>query len=167
MLLAAVMHELGHLTVMYLCGIEAEQVTFYPFGLDIRADKYSRTYGQEVIIRLAGVIANFVCAACSFVIYLYVNNIYVSFFMVVNVILLIVNIIPIKSLDGGMALENLLLMRYDITKVGTVMKVVSFVFLLLLWVAAVYLLLYSDGNYTLFAMCVFLFISIFIRRDYD
>ena len=34
-ILAAMLHEAGHLTVMHLFGVEPSQIKFTPFGIDI------------------------------------------------------------------------------------------------------------------------------------
>ena len=54
-LLAAVLHELGHLGCMTLFGVPPREVRLNPFGIDIvEQDDSGRSYGKDSLIALAG-----------------------------------------------------------------------------------------------------------------
>lgn len=159
---AAVIHECGHLIAMRICGVKTERITLYPFGLDIRTLSHAKSYRQEILIKSAGIIVNIAAVIISVP---FIENIYISFFAVSNFLLVGVNIMPVKSLDGGGILENLLLMYVEPAKVNRIMKTVSFIFIVILWILASYTLFYTNYNFSLFAMCMYLFASIFIMPD--
>lgn len=159
---AAFIHELGHLIVMAFCGVKAERITIYPFGLDIRTATSAKSYRHEIFIKSAGILAN---CAVTLICIPFADNLYISFFIYSNLLLAAVNLMPINSLDGGDILENFMLMYINPLTVGKVMKTISFVFIVILWIIAVYLLFYTNYNFSLFVMCVYLFTSIFLARE--
>lgn len=155
---AAVIHELGHLIAMLICNVKMECITVYPFGLDIHTSSQAKSYKHEIFIKSAGILINII--ALLFCIP-FIDNLYVSFFALSNIIFAILNIMPISSLDGGGMLENFLLMYIDPLSVNKVMKIVSFIFIIILWIFAMYMLFYTNYNFSLFAMSLYLFASIF------
>lgn len=159
---AAFIHELGHLIVMALCGIKVERITIYPFGLDIRTATSAKSYHHEIFIKSAGILAN---VTVTLFCISFADNIYISFFVCSNLLLAAVNLMPINSLDGGDILENFMLMYMNPITVGKVMRTISFIFIVILWIIAMYLLFYTNYNFSLFVMCVYLFTSIFLVRE--
>ena len=155
-LTAAAIHELGHLAAMYICGVKIDRITVYPFGLDIRVSPRLISYKRELLIKSAGIAVNIIAALCC----LPFNAVV---FLFANITLALLNIIPITSLDGGGILEIILSMRLDPMRVTVIMKAVSFVFIVILWVIAVYVLFYTNYNFSLLILCIYLFVSIFLN----
>jgi stage IV sporulation protein FB len=79
-------------------------------------------------------------------------------------VLAVFNLLPIKSLDGGRIVECALLMRMGEDEAARVIYVLSFIFIVILWIISVYLLLYAPFNPTLFFICVYLFAAIFLKK---
>lgn len=158
-LASAIIHECGHLIAMLICGVKMERITVYPFGLDIRTLSQAKSYTQEMFIKSAGVLVNITAILLCIP---FTENVYISFFTVSNIMLAGLNLMPITSLDGGGVLECLLLMHLDPMNVTKIMKAVSFVFIVILWIFAMYFLFYTNYNFSLFVMCVYLFVSIFL-----
>lgn len=90
-LLFASLHEIGHLICLYLFGGRAEQITFSYYGIGL---KYNHHFSvvKELIFLLSGVIVNLIFAML---------NVQRD----INIILLLINIMPIYPLDGGRALK--------------------------------------------------------------
>ena len=158
---AALIHEFGHLAAMFISGVNVEKITVYPFGFDIRTSSQVRSYKQEIFIKSAGILINitalFFCVP-------FMENVYISFFMLSNIVLAALNILPVNSLDGGGILECLLLMYMNPIIVTRIMKAVSFVFIVILWIVAVYILFYTNYNFSLLILCGYLFVSIFLSQ---
>ena len=155
-LISAAIHECGHIAAMMICGVKVERITVYPFGLDIRVKQRMISYKQELLIKSAGILVNITAVLCC----LPFNAL---FFLFANITLALLNIMPITSLDGGDILEIILSMFLDPTCVSEIMKTISFVVILLLWLIAVYVLFYTNYNFSLFIICVYLFVSIFLN----
>ena len=161
MLAAALLHELGHIAAMLICGVNIERITVYPFGFDIRTSSHVKSYKHELLIKSAGILINItvllICVP-------FTDSLYISFFMMSNTVLALLNILPVSSLDGGGMLECLLLMYINPPAVIKIMKAVSFVFIVILWIIAVYILFYTNYNFSLLILCIYLFTSIFLSR---
>ena len=153
-LLPVLLHEAGHVFVMLCLKTEIEQLTLLPFGIDIkRRDKFI-SYPKEAAIALAGPSVNIL------VFFIFAEY---RFFAYINLLYALINLIPVKGLDGGNALEAFLLSRWDFAIIQRVMKTLSFVFLILLWILGVYILFILEGNISIFALSLFLFVTVIMK----
>lgn len=75
-----------------------------------------------------------------------------------------INLMPVRSLDGGGILEYLLENRLLPERLEHVMRTVSLITLIFMWIASVYLLLYVADQYSLFFLCLFLFAALFLHN---
>ncbi|MBR4880998.1 MAG: hypothetical protein IKU19_03640 [Clostridia bacterium] len=148
--LSVLLHEAGHLSVMALFGIGIEKITLLPIGIDIKRKQKYISYPKEIILSLAGIAVNILV---FFIIRKY------EFFAYTNLLYALVNLIPIKGLDGSYALEAFLLSVLECDRAEAILKTVSFVFVILLWMLGVYILFILNGNISIFALSVFLFLS--------
>ena len=148
--LSIILHEAGHLAVMLIFGIGIESITLLPIGIDIKRQHKYISYTKEILLALAGIAVNFL----MFVIFKKYE-----FFAYTNLLYALINLIPVKGLDGSYALEAFLLSLLDVDRTETVLKTVSYIFLFLLWMTGVYILLILNGNISIFALSVFLFLS--------
>lgn len=158
--LCALLHELGHIVAMNLFGIKIYEIKILPFGIDIKKEICITSYKTDIIIGSAGILTNLLLIICS--IFLPQNNI-TQFFILSNILLILINVLPIKTLDGGQMLEKFLSMKFDIQTAENIVSVLSFICIILLGSVAIWLLLYSGYNFTLFLICVYLFCGIFIK----
>ena len=157
--LSILCHELGHLILMRFFGVGVSSVVVLPVGIDIKKDDTLISYPRELMISLAGPIVNVILFLifCS-------RPGYACFFAYSNLLYAIVNLVPVKGLDGGAALESLLLCFLDPFRADSVLRIFSILFCILLWMVGVYILLILDGNFSIFALAVFLFASVALRE---
>ena len=148
--LSILLHEAGHLLVMALFGIAIERITVLPIGIDIKRRHKCISYEKDIILALAGIAVNL---SVFFIFKKY------GFFAYTNLLYALINLIPIKGLDGGNALEAFLLSVCEYDRVERVLNAVSFIFLILLWMLGIYILFILNGNISIFALSVFLFLS--------
>lgn len=153
---AAAAHEAGHIAAMYLCGIRPKSITVYPFGADIATGESLSSYRTDMLVAAAGCAVNLVLAAVTFFA--------APSFAICCAVLAALNLLPIKTLDGGRIVECALLMHFSEEETARAVYVLSFIFIFLLWVASVYLLLFYPFNPTLFFICVYLFSVIFLKQ---
>lgn len=134
-ILFSALHELGHLAVLYLCGGKADRLTFafYGFGLSY-SSKLSRS--REAVVLLAGPAANLL-------LWLFLRD-------PVNLILFVLNILPVFPLDGGRILR-----LYCPEKLFIL---ISSIFLALLLLLSFYLLV-AYKVFTLLFIVLYLVIS--------
>ena len=153
-LISVLLHESGHLAVMALYGIGIEKITLLPIGIDIQRRHKYISYQKEAVLALAGAAVNltvFVMLGCR------------GELAYTNLLYALINLIPAKGLDGGNALEALLLSALDMDRAQRVLDVTSFIFLILLWMLGVYMLLLLNGNISIFALSIFLFVSVIMK----
>ncbi len=154
-MLSVACHEAGHLTVMKLLGIDIESVTVLPVGIDIKRRERIISYPEEIFLAISGAMVN--------ILLFFIFNRY-GFFAYSNLLYAIINLIPIKGLDGGAALEAFLLCFFDPGRTERILKTVSVVFCVLLWMLGVYIVFMLDGNISIFALSVFLFASVILKK---
>ncbi len=151
-LAAALIHESGHLLAMKLCGVSARETALSIFGAEIRCSTEGVGLGRRLIVWYAGAAANLAAGAAALCLPWRTAKVFAS----ASFLLAALNLLPIRTLDGGCALEALL-ERFCPAHAGRVMTVLSGLILFFLWVGAVKLLLVSDGSLTLFLFCAGLF----------
>ncbi|MGO1370635.1 MAG: site-2 protease family protein [Senegalia sp. (in: firmicutes)] len=103
-------HEIGHLIVAIIEDVKIREVNIFPLGAII---KFEYPLGiepiKEIMISIAGPLVNLILFIISYKIYInFTGIILLDFFIEVNLILFIVNILPIMPLDGGRILRGIL-----------------------------------------------------------
>lgn len=154
--IATVLHELGHLTAIYILKIGAKELTVTPYGLEIATRRNYRSFWEEIAVSCAGCLVNFIC----FFIFSSITG-YIEAFANASLMLGILNALPILSLDGGEALHAFLSIFLPFSKAERISRRISFCTLIMLWCIAVYIFLFSGYNYSLFIMSVWLFGKIY------
>jgi stage IV sporulation protein FB len=110
LVLSAVIHEIGHILAIRRLGYRARRVDVLPMGALIVCPE-SITYRDETVIALSGPISSAVASFAAFCIYSLTFDEYIFFFAFINLTLAVFNLLPIKSLDGGKALNCFLLYK--------------------------------------------------------
>jgi len=111
MLLAAAVHELGHILCALLCKAKIARLDIELWGGRMLYCGSGLSYRQELFIATGGITANLLAAPLGLLIP--ITGIYGQFFFFCCFAYAIVNIIPAASLDGGVALGCLLRMAAD------------------------------------------------------
>ncbi|NLG92293.1 MAG: peptidase M50 [Clostridiales bacterium] len=163
-ILAAAIHEGGHILIMHAFGAAPVEMKFTPFGIDIvKPPQISSGYGRDALISLAGPGANLACALL-----LYIFRKSHSAFLLANLVLAAFNLLPIEPLDGGQALYSLLCAKYRSDQALKIVSVVSFIVVTPLAIVSFLVLFRSYGNYSLLAVSIYLiFLLVFKKGRYE
>ena len=153
--LAAILHELGHLLMMLLCGVRVRAIRLRLFDVLIQSDE-APTVKADVLITLGGVVANFLFALLLYPVGMK--------YALPHFALGVFNLLPVMSLDGGHLLAIILDKRFSPRTVAITLKVTTFVFLLPLMTAGLYVLLNSGYNYSLLIISIYLIILLFLNN---
>lgn len=159
-LAAALCHELGHLAVMLMLGVPVHQVELTVFGAEIRTSHMNVSPAGAAAIYAAGAGANLLSAAG--VMCIRPTTIEAEFFALCSISLAVLNLLPIRTLDGGCILE-IAISRIAPFHMTAIVDVISSAALFFLWLAAVYLLLVCSGNLSLMLFCLYLFVTIYLK----
>ncbi len=104
---ACLLHECGHLLMMYALRQSVRQVTCYGVGIQIRAESCLYPLWQDLLVLLAGPVCNLLAAAGLW----FCFGSGIMMWMQLGTGLL--NLLPFRQLDGGAALRILLTERWE------------------------------------------------------
>jgi len=154
-------HEMGHVALIKINRLKISGVEILPFGINISTDKRLTAYKTDIIIALSGPFANIICAAVIFaIIKLSGYNSVLFFSFLTNILYAAINLFPVKSLDGGRALEIILKIYIPENISYIIFSVISSIFLAILSAFAFFVLMATGYNFTLILLCCYLFYTI-------
>lgn len=155
--LSSLLHEGGHLLAIRLSGERIERVVFGAFGLRIERCAFTKiSYKSEVLIALGGVAVNYSIFLLSLVIYLVFRSDIAAIFGIINLFVGLFNSVPLKSLDMGKALLNLLKAKRSEEEAERTVNIISFIFSLSFLVMTVFYCVIFGLNFSLIAVSIYL-----------
>lgn len=158
-LTAAFFHELGHLGAARLLRIPIRSIRLDLLGARMDAAGRMISYGEEWLLSAAGPLFSLVLAALSAV--FWEVSLFACRLSCVSVLLGILNLLPVRSFDGGRMLSSFLSATVGERVSEHTLTVSSFLFLFLLWCFAVYCLLRVGDGLSLLCFTVSLFSRFF------
>ena len=153
------LHEFAHLVAAVCIGLKAESVTFSPFGVHLRLDnKIINSLADEIILYSAGPLVNafFALAALRFG--------WVDVFRL-NVVLFIMNIMPVMPLDGGMITTRLLSYKLGRKRAKEILTAFSVIIGCILLGFFVYSVFIKRINLSVFIIAVFFIGNILTSKE--
>lgn len=160
-MLCALLHEFGHVVALRLCGRKITRLRIYPFGLDLRCEGIG-SYRADLFVHSAGILCNLIC--CAFA-YPHLEHLGVQVFFASHLLLALLNLFPVENLDGGAMLCAVLCRFLAWDRAYRILRRVSFGSLILLWLLATYLLFFTQENFSLFSMTLYLFGCLFLGKN--
>lgn len=159
-LLAIVVHEMGHIIAMACCGVGVRELELGPFGARICTDKARvRSYIAEMFIYLAGPLSGILTAAVCLSAWSGEGN----RFALINMGLSAFNLLPIETLDGGSFLYAVLSGFLGPIKAAKWLKAISYSVMLPLFGLSFYLLMQGGQNISLLITCTYLGLTALLR----
>lgn len=120
-MLFSLLHETGHILALLFYGRKPKQIIFGFSGIRIETDSANLSYKQECIVALCGPAVNLI-----FIIFFILTDISETA-LFVNTGLFIVNMMPVKSLDGGRFAYGLLSVFLDEKRVMLIMNILAII----------------------------------------
>lgn len=157
--LAAIIHESGHILLYLLFDDMPSNLEFGIFGIRItQKNAVSLSCGQEMAVAAAGPIMNFMVALLLFLIMIFTSSGTGSLRLAasINLLLGMVNSLPIEPLDGGKFFYFAIARVKDAGYAEKAMNICSALFLLPLMALGFYFALFCGFNPTLLIMCIYL-----------
>ena len=159
---AAVIHEIGHIAAALVLRIRIKDISFDYSGLRIDVDEDLRSYITEVFLAAAGPISNFLAATATAIFIKASGRELLStfeaagnfietgcpnidgisaFFIIASCVQAMINLLPVKTFDGGRILHCILAQMFDENKSDVILSITSGVFAFVLWTVSLYLML--------------------------
>ena len=157
-LFCALLHELGHYFAARQCRIKPSRIVVYPFGADMVLPVGLRSYGSDIFIALCGPLINIILFVLGLALH------FSDFFCACNLALAFINLMPIRGLDGGTILENLLLTFLTPKTAERIVLGITFFILFLLYLFSVYFLFSGVGDPSLFIIVCAMFFGTVLRK---
>lgn len=158
---SALAHELGHIIALKVYKVPIEQLKFEAFGvcLDV-APENMYSYSVEFWVSLWGPLVNGIIALLALLLYRIIKIESVPFIVTANLGLMIVNLFPIASADGGRLLKCLLLEKMEYTKAMFVCTAISNIALIIVVLLGIAVVIISGYNLSLLVIGIYFFIKV-------
>ncbi|MED3660986.1 M50 family metallopeptidase [Ureibacillus terrenus] len=147
-------HEFGHILVAWLLGVKVQRCVIMPYGGEIELEGgYALSPQKQLLISLGGPIAT----VCCMLVAPFLDPLLAKPLIKIQMILLLINLIPVWPLDGGRIVFSLILIFSKKAKVYEMFISISFI-LITSTVIITFILL--PKTLFLFLLSLFLWINI-------
>ena len=162
-LTSAVIHEIGHLCAAKWLHIPIQTLHISILGAQLRLTDPLLSYRKEWLLCATGPLFSTLGALCAIGLgkifpYMMIWNDVCGISMALGLI----NLLPIGWLDGGRMHRAFCYQFFTPTTARAVVRLVSFLCFLLLWMTSVYLMLHFGNSLSLFAFSFTLFLRFFL-----
>ena len=147
--MAALFHELGHFVAARLMGIPIASVRIDLLGARIETRDRLLSFSEEWLFDAAGPLFSLLGSILGAPLW-QLHSFFLRF-SVASLLLGALNLLPVKTFDGGRMTEMLLSRFFGARGSFCVMQGITLGVLFFLWAASGYLLLRADGGMLLFA----------------
>ncbi len=157
-LCAVIIHELGHLSAMFILGLKPESISIELFNIKINDNlRYKNSLLIDLIVTVAGPLLNLL----FFLIFLNISG----KFSGVNLFIGLFNLLPAASLDGGQILFLILsnYLRRELS--AKIVDIITIIIALPVFFFGILVLLYSKYNFSLLVIGIYLILSLFYREE--
>ena len=158
-LMPVIIHEIGHMVALYLCGGGVRSVRFRMFGVIISRSGPYMSYTKEVLIAFAGAGANLIAAGILYFTMTF-PTMRALLMIAANISAAVFSLLPISGLDGGDLLRLITERFGGVDFAYKTSRLFSFLALAPLFAFAFWLLLRPEPNITLLAVCIYLLIVV-------
>lgn len=163
-LIVGLIHESVHLFFIFKFSAAPEKITVSLFGANIvRNSSTSVKNTEEFIINIS---APFFNLFLGFLMYVSTvsKTLLINEFVVINIVLGCFNLLPFYNLDGGNALRNLLLLKYEENKTEKIIICTSIVVAFAFTVTAFFVILRFKSNFSLLIITLYFILSLLFKK---
>ncbi len=147
-LLAAALHEVGHLLAAHFLKIPIRAMRFDLLGARIDVKGRILSYGEEWLLCMSGPLSSLLFSLIGS--FFWSHTKLAIAFSCASLLLGLLNLLPIQTFDGGRMLECALLSFATPQKVSAILRGCTFLFLWLLWAFSAYLMIKIADGISLF-----------------
>ena len=130
------LHELGHLVTGITIGLKVKKINIHISGLSVEFENYGKQRNaNKIVVDIAGPLINII----ALVIAIIIKQEEIAY---INLLLAIVNLLPIYPLDGGQILRTLLRKRFTYKEtINFIESISQYTLIILTAIASCYLLI--------------------------
>jgi len=92
------------------------------------------------------------------------GNELVLYYALLNLVIAIFNLLPVKGLDGGTIVYSLIASKYGINKAEITVKIFTVVIAISITLVGIFLMLKGETNISLFIIAIYLLVLAFLKR---
>ncbi len=162
-LFAVFIHESGHLLCMWAADCQPRAIRLIPTSVQIIRGFSPKKYG-EAAITLCGPLSNLVVFGVLFINYRIFESTQSLTFAVLNLVIALFNLLPVSGLDGGTLLTLGLSHFVDIYKAESIVRIITAVFAVAVFLLGVYLWASKSVNISVFIVAVYLGVCSVIKK---
>ena len=159
LLITYALHELGHLFFASVVGAKIKRFKLGAFHLSLCYDCTELSYKRELLVSLGGIIFNLVSGSLVLVIPFLKGEV-ITYFVLCNFSLAIMNLYPASVLDGNGALKSFLYLLLPQERADKILGGVSIIAILLIWLVSVYFQLIFSSNLSLLIISIVLLVEL-------
>ena len=137
--ISILIHEIAHIVTALLLKVNVTELLLMPFGACASYNERISSK-KEIIISIAGPLMSLLVSFFS-------KDILISN---VNLVIMILNLIPIYPLDGGRIQKNFLEIKYGYNKGIKISQITSDFFIVLVFIISIIFIIYFKNFYLLF-----------------
>ena len=151
------LHELGHLVTGITIGLKVKKINIHISGLSVDFENYGKQRNaNKIVVDIAGPLINII----ALVIAIIIKQEEIAY---INLLLAIVNLLPIYPLDGGQILRTLLRKRFTYKEtINFIESISQYTLIILTAIASCYLLI--GKNIGIFIAILYLWTIIFKEK---
>lgn len=153
-LFSVICHEAGHLFCMWAMGNTPKRIKLIPASVQI-TDSITSRYKTDNIVSLCGPLVNILLFLVFYINYSIWGNITTLIFAFLNLILGLFNLLPVKGLDGGRILHNIISQKRDIARADLILKFLGIIFSAILITLAVILHFKGKLNLSIYILGIY------------
>jgi len=151
-LLAAALHELGHIAAARALHVGLGAMTVGALGASLAVADGLLSYRDEALIAAAGPAVNLICLGGAVFLHRQQPDDRLLFFAAASLALAAVNLLPLPAFDGGRILACICARRHDPAAVDRITACIGGAAAVCLWLTAAALALRTGGNLSLLAL---------------
>ncbi len=165
-LFASILHEFGHIIIMLYEKREIGQINVGMFNVDIiDGNRSELNYKSDIKVLLGGPLINYFTYLIFIILYCIIKIDIIKFIAYENLIIGIINILPIANLDGGQIIFAILskFLRFDLSV--RITQIISFLTLIPLSILGFIILFDSKYNFSLLFLSMYLMCILLWKKD--
>lgn len=156
-LFAIFMHELGHLFCMWILDTAPKSVRLIPASVQITKN-FGVSYKKDISVAICGPAVNLVLFFSLYFNYLAFKNQTTLCYALLNLIICIFNLLPVKGLDGGTIIFSILAKKFEYNRACLILRLITLTIATAILIVAVTLTIRGKINITVYLIGIYLII---------